>query len=339
MSAADVPGRAFLTADVFTDQPFGGNPLAVLPDADGLDEGAMQRIAREFNLSETTFVLRPTRPDCDLRFRIFTPEIELPFAGHPTIGGVLALVHLGRISPAGDGSPVRVVIEEAAGPVPVDILADGAGGLPRAVMGAPRRPEPVADAPARADLAALLSLPERAIADGALVASAGMPFLFVPLAQDADLDRCRPDVAAAARLLPEGAPSRLVYPMVVDRAARTRHRIGGDGAGGLAGGDRAGPGARNRRLDHPAGRGDGPPQPSGSGDRSGPHRDFRGASVGARGDDERRQTDQRHIRVWSQTPYVHSINGHLLQMPQSCCFCATEARCDAAPCGPPSADR
>jgi trans-2,3-dihydro-3-hydroxyanthranilate isomerase len=232
MSAADVPGRAFLTADVFTDQPFGGNPLAVLPDADGLDDGAMQRIAREFNLSETTFVLPPTRPDCDLRFRIFTPEIELPFAGHPTIGGVLALVHLGRISPAGDGSPVRVVIEEAAGPVPVDILADGAGGLPRAVMGAPRRPEPVADAPARADLAALLSLPERAIADGALVASAGMPFLFVPLAQDADLDRCRPDAAAAARLLPEGAPSRLIYPMVVDRAARrVRARMFGAAAG------------------------------------------------------------------------------------------------------------
>ena len=84
----------FVTADVFTDRPFGGNPLAVLPDARGLDGGQMQSIAREFNLSETVFVLPPDDPAHTRRLRIFTPAQELPFAGHPTVGT--------RAGPGGD---------------------------------------------------------------------------------------------------------------------------------------------------------------------------------------------------------------------------------------------
>ena len=87
----------FVTADVFTDQPFGGNPLAVLPDARGLDDALMQKIAREFNLSETVFVLPPDEPAHTRRLRIFTPTTEVPFAGHPTVGTALVLARLGEV--------------------------------------------------------------------------------------------------------------------------------------------------------------------------------------------------------------------------------------------------
>ena len=73
----------FLQVDVFTDRPFGGNPLAVFPDAEGLASDEMQNLAREMNLSETTFVLPPDSPEADFKVRIFTPAKELPFAGHP----------------------------------------------------------------------------------------------------------------------------------------------------------------------------------------------------------------------------------------------------------------
>src|ERR1700721_1789203 len=76
----------FVTVDVFTDRRFGGNPLAVIPDAAGLSTAQMQAIANEFNLSETTFVLPPRDPAHTAEVRIFTPKFEMPFAGHPNVG-------------------------------------------------------------------------------------------------------------------------------------------------------------------------------------------------------------------------------------------------------------
>src|SRR5437016_5512791 len=92
-------GRAldFVQVDVFTDRVFGGNPLAVFLDGRGLSDDEMQAIAREMNLSETTFVLPATRPDCAARVRIFTPAAELPFAGHPTVGTAWVLATRGRL--------------------------------------------------------------------------------------------------------------------------------------------------------------------------------------------------------------------------------------------------
>ena len=87
----------FVQIDVFTDRPFFGNPVAVVLDADGLSSQAMQRIARWTNLSETTFVLEPTDARADYRLRIFTPDRELPFAGHPTLGSARAVLHSGRL--------------------------------------------------------------------------------------------------------------------------------------------------------------------------------------------------------------------------------------------------
>ena len=84
----------FVTVDVFTDQLFGGNPLAVFPDARGLSDARMQALAREFNLSETTFVLPPADPANTARVRIFTPLRELPFAGHPNVGTGFVLARM-----------------------------------------------------------------------------------------------------------------------------------------------------------------------------------------------------------------------------------------------------
>ena len=105
--------------DVFTDRPYGGNPLAVVLDADGLTPAAMQAVAREFNLSETVFVSRPVNADAGYAVRIFTPTTEIPFAGHPTIGAAATLVRLGR-APAG-----RVVQECGRGQVPVEVSDGG----------------------------------------------------------------------------------------------------------------------------------------------------------------------------------------------------------------------
>src|ERR671936_2567681 len=88
---------AFVQVDVFTDRVFGGNPLAVFLDGRGLSDGEMQAIAREMNLSETTFVLPATRADCAARVRIFTPASEIPFAGHPTVGTAWVLATRGGL--------------------------------------------------------------------------------------------------------------------------------------------------------------------------------------------------------------------------------------------------
>ena len=109
----------YLVYDVFTDTPFAGNPLAVIPEAVGLAEGDLQRIAREFNFSETTFVYPPEDASCDARVRIFTPTQEIPFAGHPTIGTTIALRDLGRI----EGS---ARLELGVGPIPVSLDETGA---------------------------------------------------------------------------------------------------------------------------------------------------------------------------------------------------------------------
>lgn len=171
---------AFHILDVFTDRPFGGNQLAVLPDAAGLGDAQMQRVAAEFGFSETTFVLPPTRPGHDCRVRIFTPRFEMPFAGHPTIGTAIALAGLGR-APEG-----RVIMEQLAGTVPVDILA---GSPVEAELTAPRAPE-LGGAPDLAACAALVGLGQDEVM-AAHIASAGAPFLFVELRSLEALGRTR----------------------------------------------------------------------------------------------------------------------------------------------------
>jgi trans-2,3-dihydro-3-hydroxyanthranilate isomerase len=169
----------FYTLDVFTATRFGGNPLAVVLDADDLSAERMQTIAAEFNLSETVFVLTPLKPGADRRkLRIFTPQTELPFAGHPTVGAgyLLAKLKLVEMDPA---DPV-MVLEEGVGDVPVKVQPGEDG--PRATqLSAPRMPERGPAPPPRADLAAMLSLAEADLLPGHAAYSCGVPFLFLPV--------------------------------------------------------------------------------------------------------------------------------------------------------------
>jgi PhzF family phenazine biosynthesis protein len=116
-----MPTFDFLQLDVFASRLFDGNPLAVVLDADALDGATMQRIARWTNLSETTFLLRPTHPDADYRVRIFTPHQELPFAGHPSVGSAYAAIETGRVP-----TRTQLMQECAAGLLPVRAQGDGA---------------------------------------------------------------------------------------------------------------------------------------------------------------------------------------------------------------------
>lgn len=180
----------YLTADVFTDRPFGGNPLAVFPDARGLSPQRMQQVARELNLSETVFVLPPEEPGHTRRLRIFTPGVELPFAGHPTVGTALILSWLGEISLAGEET--RIVFEEGVGPVPVTIRA-AEGKAVFAQLSAAQLPE-FRPAPAVPDLAEMLSLDSGDILTGGeapQAVSCGLPFLYVPLRDRDALRRAR----------------------------------------------------------------------------------------------------------------------------------------------------
>jgi trans-2,3-dihydro-3-hydroxyanthranilate isomerase len=182
----------FVTCDVFTDRPFGGNPLAVFPGVAGLDTATMQAIAREFNFSETTFVEAATKPGCTCKVRIFTPRNELAFAGHPTLGTAHVLAH--SVPPtASPGGHLDLVFEEGVGPVPVRVTLD-AGRPVFAELTAAKIPEAGAPPPDAATLARVLSLEPGDLLGGAFTPqsfSAGIPFLYVPLRSRQVLERAR----------------------------------------------------------------------------------------------------------------------------------------------------
>lgn len=185
----------FHTCDVFTDRPFAGNPLAIVLGADGLTTGQMQTIAREFNLSETIFVMAPRDPAHTARVRIFFPTAEIPFAGHPTIG---CAIHLACAMGEGDFDRA-LVLEEEAGLVPVRVTRRG--GEVRAEFVASVVPHGVTDAPDRAAaldparLAGALGLSPEEIGLGAHrpgLWQGGPRFLYAPVASLAALGRARP---------------------------------------------------------------------------------------------------------------------------------------------------
>jgi trans-2,3-dihydro-3-hydroxyanthranilate isomerase len=208
----------FYTCDVFTEQRFGGNPLAVLTDARGLDDAQMQAIAREFNFSETTFVLPPSDPRNTARVRIFTPARELPFAGHPTVGTTFVLATLGVVA----REARDIVLEEGVGPVPVRIDRDGAR-VTRCTLTVAQLPQQGPAAPANEALAAVLSLETKDVLDGAECWSCGLPFLVVPVNGIAALARCRPDAALIKRTL--GAyVTQAIYPVAREAAEVWRVR-------------------------------------------------------------------------------------------------------------------
>ncbi len=215
----------YYTCDVFTDRVFCGNPLAVLPDARGLTDAQMLAIAREFNYSETTFVLPPADARNAARVRIFTPGGELPFAGHPTIGTAFVLACIGSIG----ADTTEIVFEEGVGPVPVTIFRDG-DRVTRCRLTAAQRPEQGPPAPAREALASMLSLAATDVLDGSACWSCGVPFLVVPVASVDALTRCRLDLRLWRELL-AGYSTQKVYPVARVDARQWRVRMFAPGLG------------------------------------------------------------------------------------------------------------
>jgi trans-2,3-dihydro-3-hydroxyanthranilate isomerase len=195
-------GFDFALVDVFTDRPFGGNQLAVFPDAAGMADATMQQLAREFNFSETTFVLPPTDPAHTCRVRIFTPGREVPFAGHPTVGTAAVLASLSE----GESDQHSFVFEEGIGPVTVAI--DG----PK-IQFRLRAPdyETTEEAPPAGAIAKALALPEDAIAES-WYGGVGLRFCFVRLVDGELLDNLAFDKAAwSAGLAGAWSPDLYVF--------------------------------------------------------------------------------------------------------------------------------
>ena len=193
----------YRVVDVFTECPLEGNPLAVFPEAPGIDEGTMQRIARELNLSETTFVGPATRADCAVAVRIFTPTRELPFAGHPTIGTAFVLLDEGIA--AGTGRPL--VLEEKIGPVAVRV---DEGERPLLWLRTPPMSFGRAFEPALC--AEVLGLDPRDLLEAPpQLVSAGNPTLFVAVRDGDAVDRTWLDARGSARLRGERGEAMCVF--------------------------------------------------------------------------------------------------------------------------------
>lgn len=203
--------RRFVTLDVFTTRPHAGNPLAVVLDSDGLGTEAMQAIAREFNLSETVFVLPPADPAHRAAIRIFTPGQELPFAGHPTVGTAVLLA----LRDAAEGrESALLVLEEKVGSVACAVTcADARAG--RATFTLPRLPKELEPAAPLPLLAGALGLDRRDIGFGAHVPSvfsAGLGFTFVPVATRKALAAIRLDTSLWSQAIrPAGQENAYAY--------------------------------------------------------------------------------------------------------------------------------
>lgn len=199
----------YYTCDVFTDTRFGGNQLAVLPEADGLRDEQMQQIAREFNYSETTFVLRPQAGHA-CRVRIFTPPREVPFAGHPNIGTAFVLATMGVFGPL--DALRSVTFEERAGLVPITIHKRQ-GERIWCELTAPQSLT-LGKTVSVQSVAAAVSLTTDDVlttAHAPQVASVGLPFLVAELRDRDALERARPNLSGLEGLVAEGAVPPYVH--------------------------------------------------------------------------------------------------------------------------------
>lgn len=216
----------FYQADVFTGLPFGGNPVAVFPDAQGLTHVQLQQIAREMNLSETVFVLPPTDKAAVIRLRIFTPTQEIPFAGHPVLGTFFVLAELGIISAK---EPVTRFMQECnIGLFPVELHAEG-GLVERVVMTQPK-PEflgPVDDREDLYKIASALGMAKHMIADTKWpieVVSTGLPVLIVPARTLTAVRSIQPDASAIMDICHRfGATGIVVFTTVTVEPSATVH--------------------------------------------------------------------------------------------------------------------
>ncbi|WHZ29714.1 MAG: Phenazine biosynthesis protein PhzF like [Nitrospira sp.] len=226
VTMAEQRSLKFYQADVFTSQPFGGNPVAVFPDADGLTDDELQQIAREMNLSETVFVLPPTDSAAVARLRIFTPTQEIPFAGHPVLGTFYVLARLGRVSTR---EPVTHVMQECnIGLFPVELHVEK-NHVARVVMSQPR-PEFLDPIDAIDDVYSVggaLGLARHVIADmkwPLQVVSTGLPVLIVPVRTLTAVRSINPDASAIINVCERfGANGIMVFTTVTVESFASVH--------------------------------------------------------------------------------------------------------------------
>jgi trans-2,3-dihydro-3-hydroxyanthranilate isomerase len=219
----------YLHYDVFTDRPLTGNQLAVFTDPAGLTTDDMARITREMNYSECTFVLPAEQAGTDVRVRIFCPDGEMPFAGHPVIGSTFALAHAGLVKPPRD----RLILGLGIGPTPVDLEWKGPA-LTFAWM-TQQLPRFGPTLHARDRMAGALGIERAALLDGVPIqeVSCGLPFVFVPLRSRAAVDACVLDPRASEATINEaGIAGRGIFVFSVepgdDDAAVYSRMLGAD---------------------------------------------------------------------------------------------------------------
>ena len=189
--------------DVFTEHPLEGNPLAVFPDASGLYDGTMQKIAKELNLSETTFVLPPTRPGCIAQVRIFTPMREMLFAGHPTIGTSYVLLDENRV-PA---NAEKFALDEKVGAVPIRVEP---GARPRIWLTTP--PIQWGKTFDRALCARALGLDVSDLLDVTpQLVTAGNPNVYIPVKNKDAVDRAWIDMAGLMTIKEPGQEAICIF--------------------------------------------------------------------------------------------------------------------------------
>ena len=190
-----MPTYPFMQVDAFTDRPLGGNPCAILFETDDLDEATMLAIAKEMNLSETSFVRRSEVADVAARY--FTPAVEIPLAGHPTIATIFALVDSGRLTLSGDTT--KITLELTAGVIPIEIYADQ--GRVRRVVMSQIKPKFLATYDP-AEVMPIFGLTVEDLLPGTMIqtVSTGTPQMMVPLRDHDALRRAALDIPALKAL-------------------------------------------------------------------------------------------------------------------------------------------
>lgn len=210
--------------DVFTETALQGNGLAVVKDADDLSDATMQAVAREFNQSETVFVLQPRNKAHSARVRIFTPANELPFAGHPTVG-VAAMLGAERIGNVETEEDALVVLELGVGPIRVGVRLRP-GEVPYSEFDLPKMPTEEPDVPTREELSMVLGLTSSELSFENHKPScfdAGLPYVFVPVHDLTAISNLKVNPATLERLLPKNRSALYVYCRDTQRANSSFH--------------------------------------------------------------------------------------------------------------------
>ena len=232
----------FYTLDVFTNKPFTGNQLAVFPHLHELSSEKMQKIAMEFNFSETVFVFPPSNPQANFDVRIFTPGGEIPFAGHPTIGTAFLLAYLGMVDLTGDTT--EIILHEEIGNVPVTIYSQYHEPIATELK-VPNPPEFFGDIPSKKALSSVLSLSETDLSDKYTpqAVSCGLPFLIIPLNSLSALTKAQINLTAWQKTLCDYIAPHLypcyqvdefqwrvrMFAPALNTSGRSSHGFGGDG--------------------------------------------------------------------------------------------------------------